>query len=343
MLPYTLLLIVVLLTLLIIKVSNNSKLRFLPFLIMGLFSGLRYGVGVDTDNYVLTFNYILNEKTTHYDIEIGFELIVKIVHYMGGNPQIVFLLFALTTNYFIYKFIINNSINYYISTVLFLCIGPFYLSTMNGMRQALAVSVFAFCLKFIIDRKPIKYFGVLSFFSIFHYSLILMLPLYWLFKSKINYKVLLLSIPFVILIFRFGLVNNFIQLIGYGNLLDFDSNTLGASYMLFLGISIFIIFITEKIKRPLENEIINLNMIYLSIYIVVVGLFVDSSMSIIFTRFNSYFFISLIILVPFVISRFKERELLNVLVIFISILLYYNTLISARTMIPYQFNFDLFY
>lgn len=341
MLPYIILLGIVFISLLFIKMSNNERLRYIPFFILSLYSGFRFQVGIDTVTYEKIFDYIINLPNYSYNIEWGYKILVIFVDKLGGTQQLVFLIFAFITNYLIYKYIINQSPNYYLSTIIYMCFGPLYLSSMNGMRQALAISVFVFSIKYITEKKPLKYIINLSFFSLFHSSLLLMIPFYWILKSKFNYLILFLTLPFVIVLFRIGIVDTLIQAIGYGNLLDFGLITLNAQYVLFLIMAMVITLIFYNLRVNSDYLRINLSLTYFSMYTILVGLFVNSAMNIIFTRFNLYFLFSNIVLIPFVIERFKEKNVIKLVLIIVLIIMYFNTIINSKTMLPFEFNLKL--
>ncbi len=74
--------------------------------------------------------------------------------------------------------------------------------TFNGLRQAIAVMIFFYAIKFFLEKEPLQYALLISIASLFHISVIIMLPFYFIKEVKFNQK--LVALLYIISIFLAG-------------------------------------------------------------------------------------------------------------------------------------------
>lgn len=346
---YLVLLAIIGLLLLIRKVvipKQKKHLSRLVCLTLIAFSGFRYFVGTDYEGYWKMFHKIVLDGR-YYNIEWGYYWLVKLVNAFGGTAQLVFLVFSIITIYFIYKFIEYFSENVELSWLVFICIGPYFLSTFNGMRQWLVVAVFAYSLRYIKEDNLKKYLALNIFGCLFHYSAVILLPMYWLLKIK-NFSVVKIVACYVAF-----------QMASIIGILDFVAERLYAtsylmgdaileldwSYYLFFVLAVGFIVLSYVLPHITDHNKIFKNLNALSGLTVFLALTTYDLSNMIFTRFNLYFFIGYIILIPNVINRFKDgaiRALAITGVVMLSIAYFLYLTSSASDLLPYQTNFDLF-
>ncbi|MGK0254609.1 MAG: hypothetical protein ACI9OE_002114 [Mariniflexile sp.] len=72
--------------------------------------------------------------------------------------------------------------------VFFLIILNYFAWSQQGIRQAVAISIFFYSLKFIVSKNIIKYTIAILLASLFHITVILLWPLYFIYKIKFNVK-----------------------------------------------------------------------------------------------------------------------------------------------------------
>ena len=194
MLPYILIIFFVMFWIWIEKESLNRKAFWVPLFILVLFASLRnYRVGTDTGTYVRNF---INKSDYHYfnfrdDVEIGYQLIEYSLLRVTHN---YFWLFFVTSFIvvFCYLYIFRkNSKDYTTSVFIFITLGT-YTFFFNGLRQGLAMAIFAFAIPYLITRNFYKYFLICIFASFFHTTALLMVPFYLLvnLNVKLLYKLL---------------------------------------------------------------------------------------------------------------------------------------------------------
>ncbi|MES2284311.1 MAG: EpsG family protein [Bacteroidota bacterium] len=341
---YIILLLFIIVLLLIGVVSNKNRILFLIFLVLSLFSGFRYDVGTDYMSYSKTFDYL---ESYNPFIELGFTYLLYFVKYIGGTQQLVFLIFAICTQFLFIKFIKTYSRFPLISTLTYICIGPFFLASLSGIRQYLAISIFLYSLKFIIEKKIIKYLLVIFFAAFFsHFSILLLIPFYFLLSEEISFKKKCVFIAITLV--GSWLLSAIISMTIYSRFLEVESKgyTINFTVYVFIIISIIILFFEKKNTDSKLTIFYNMN--FFSLLCMIVMLLNSGLTADIFLRTNNYFMVSYIVLIPSLVLQFKEVDTKMVFyTLYITVLLAYfyrNTMINGFEghLLPYSTNFNLF-
>lgn len=148
-------------------------------LLFALVSGIRWNVGVDHLAYLE--NYLIQQNFGRFvfEKEAGFELITNIMASAGFHYTFYFALLAFLQIFFIFR-AFKNERYLYPFLGLVIIFGPEYLSWMNGIRQMIVACVFVYAIKFIGQRKMLKYFIVILLASLMHKSAFILLPFYFI-------------------------------------------------------------------------------------------------------------------------------------------------------------------
>ncbi|MGL4673214.1 EpsG family protein [Cetobacterium sp.] len=144
--------------------------------------GLRSNIG---DTYFYRHSYdllILTGETTGY--EIGFIKLMELLSLLSSDSQILVFVVALICNFFILLCLAREATYFELTTYLYVTSG-YYLVTMNGMRQTMVAGVFLyFGIKFMKEKKMLHYLALIFLLTLFHKSVIFMLPVYFLAQEK---------------------------------------------------------------------------------------------------------------------------------------------------------------
>lgn len=345
--------ILILFTSLITYIVGNFSKKLGPFYLLALMLTLVAGfrgkfVGRDTEYYHDFFNSLLVDGYVR-SIENGYILLVKFIIAIGGTQQLIFLIFSGFTIYCFCKFILKFSNNPYLSILIFILVGPLYLSTFNQVRQYLAIGIFlAYLIPLIQKRKKIKYFLIVLATAYFiHTSAIILIPFYFILNKKIS---LIKKIGIIVI---FNLITSFIVSLILMTpyryfILIRDEIEVGKALFVFQIIISFLLLFTEKsILKLNENRRIFYNMAYFSIFMLL-PLFINKNMPVeIFIRMNNYFFPFVIILIPDFLEKFNKKSnqiLTFLLIILLSAYFYRNTIILGEfyNLVPYEINTNLF-
>lgn len=330
--------------------ANNKFWLIISILVMTLFAGLRAPtVGTDTGSYVRGFlNFTGNfDYTSALDIlthEPGYFLLQLIAHELSSEYWILLCLIAGVCYSLVIVTVGKHSQNKVLSLFIYITLG-YYTFCFNAARQAIALSIYITALSCISNGKFIRYVLTVFIAAMFHKSVVIALPLYFLFRMKYSWKSIgLLVIAGVgisrilpsLLVSASSLEDRYI-LYAYGQATG--------GYMLtffYVVLSLFFIFMRRKIPvRSLKSYDIYLQMLMCGsvIYLIVSlsGAYVE------LTRFAAYFQISSIFLFATVYNtNYKTISLPFLSLICIGCLVFFYIFITSMAgLIPYEFNPNL--
>lgn len=332
-------------------VKRKTIFLVIAFLILLFFSGFRYDVGVDWESYYNYFgkdfwamterfhtkemeplNMLLKELLMSYGMDSG--------SYWIWSMAVITLFFTLSGVYFLSK-------DCKMSILLYICMG-FFFFTLNGIRQHCAIAISFFSILFIQDRRLLPFLITTGIAIGFHYTAVLMLPLYFIANrtfSKYLYLILILcSIPlsFIlnsiisILAPLFGTYSVYADseyAMSNGNILSY----LKIIFPLFL-FSIIYKHYDKLIANKKERILLNMSTLSLIFSILFPGVLLGN-------RINYYFQLPLIVFIPLIASTLSigyKRAFITLCVCY-NIILCYVLLFSRQDVkiIPYNLNFDI--
>ncbi len=149
------------------------------FAILFLCSALRFCIGNDYWHYAQTAHevYVGGYVVT----EVGFNWMVRILYFLSGGEyyELVFAVFAFVTLYIFLKAFYEQSTDFTVSYFLFITLG-LYFQTYNTVRYYLALAIAMYAMRYVLNRDIIKFVFFILFASLFHKSVLLTIPVYWL-------------------------------------------------------------------------------------------------------------------------------------------------------------------
>lgn len=260
--------------------SRNAKLwAWLPIILFTLVFGLRYGVGVDYNNYVEVY-----EITEYYGsfmeiweserYEPGFTLLLYLCHYFDAPVYVLFSAMAFLEVFLLYKTFKDEGdvLVYIYATLLFTTIG--ITSFMNIIRHVVAFCFFIYSLQYIRDNKMIKYWICCLLALAFHKSAILLFPLYFIWikrKGILNRPVAELIAVLACFALSFvtrwqeilHMFDNLIILMGYEDYIDVAdemivNSKIGITRIFTLAANIVIILNSKHIKEYIQSDLLNI-------------------------------------------------------------------------------------
>ncbi|WP_298737836.1 EpsG family protein [uncultured Psychrobacter sp.] len=194
MLPYLLVLSFVLLWILLERKTLNRTAFWIPLIALSLFAGMRSSrVGTDSGTYTRDFRSGLDVYNFQFSegVEIGYQILeynlLKVTH----NYFWLFFITALIVAYCYLRIIKKYSANYWFSVFLFLTLGV-YTFFFNGLRQGVAMAIFALALPYLLERKLFPYLLICFLGSLFHTTALFMIPFYFLVNLRVKpfYKIM---------------------------------------------------------------------------------------------------------------------------------------------------------
>lgn len=236
----------------LLKDEPQAKERFylLAFMLILVLGFRGESVGRDTSSYHEIFD-LINLNRESYINEYGYVLISKITNFIGGTVQLVFLFFAILTIVFFCRFILRYSTNPYMSLLIFIFVGPYYLASFNQMRQYLAIAVFlGYLLPLIEKRRFIQFlFGAVltAFFS--HITVLLTIPLYFVLKKRWDFMTKLLIVVGFMLGIKFLTILILASPYGYFILARSEIELETTMFILQIFIAVIILLFEKKVEK----------------------------------------------------------------------------------------------
>ena len=302
------------------KTRRNTKIfMFMCSIAVIAIMGLRYEYtgSLDTHNYFLVFesaksstDFMEYMKETAFSEgvsvlgEPAFFAYVWLASRVLPGPRWFLLLSSAIVVTLTARFIKNNSDNYGISWMVFICLGPLTFA-MNAMRQVFAMSICLFAYDFAKEKKFIPFVLVVFLAFMFHKSAMIFILMYFIRNMRFNYKwvTFLAAASVAVLVFANNIAVFYDSVVGedYADAESFESG--GASTIIIYVAVILLAFVFSK--RLKEQKV------FVQLALVVFGFvlylcrFISSP---IYERISYYFFYFVMILTPSVVSDMNERD-----------------------------------
>lgn len=294
------------------------------FAVLLLFIGTRFETGPDLDVYhtyyrqsPLFWEALTNYKAYAY---IPVEPLYLLINAGAKSLGLTFNGYLLCYSFFfmipVFHVVRKYSVAPLISILVYYYYG--YFSGFSVLRQVMAAAVFFYGIQFIIERKLWKYILCMLLASCFHISALILIPLYFLVHKNFKAAHILILVFIAIILRQLG----FFKLISdvIGSLLSFSPITVllfqkfllysdagegfwGSVTMEWVGIIIFVLFNRRalEVNTPHFNIFFNIFVIGIMMY-AFFGAFGD------FGRIIIYFKLAYLILIPGLLSLFKDYK-----------------------------------
>lgn len=322
---------------------KKTSIRKFAHILLAVFSGFRYKVGVDYDNYISTFNWDIGYSVN----EPGFEFLINFLTKIGATPQMMFFIMAVVTQYFVYQTFKKSNKGFWLATIVYYCFSTFYIASFNGSRQYVAIAIAIWALKFVYERKYIQYFtSVIIAALCFHFTVLIFIPVYFYLLQDYSRKSIIIQIVAVIFGARF--LNIIVSYTPYLVYLERERDMpINDTVYLFTIVSFTLAFLSHKYKL-LKNDRVFINMNLLCLFSLILVLVQTSGMMIqMLLRINSYFLFAYLCILPKVVYSIRPqiRKIVQTLLIIAAFAYLVKTIVFGGvhySLVPYQMNFELF-
>lgn len=182
---------------------KNEKIELVLFVASGIllfFLAAFRKSGIDRDyyGYIEYFNDVLTRSFSI--IEPSFILITNVINRLNGNYLHLFIIYALL-GVFLKLYAINKLTHFRLLSVLIYFSSFFLLFEMTQIRAGVAAGLLLLCIIPIKERKLIQFLFLASLAFFFHYSAIVIFPLYFLNGNSLNRNIYIILIPISYLIY----------------------------------------------------------------------------------------------------------------------------------------------
>lgn len=321
----------------IFKNKNEKLCRVLPALALGtlflLYILADFEIFTDSKNYIEFFNIVKFDKSLQ-EFEIGWGILNIIVKFLFDDYWFLMFVFSIIVCT-AYYFSIKQISPYPTCSIFLLLTLGFWGMGGTVMRQGASMAISLCSLKYIFEKKPIKFYLMILLATLFHYSGIMFVILYPVSKLKIDKKYFIgLSIIMLLTILFGG------QMLGLVNKIFHKYYRVYKNSSVLLILGIIVVSVTETIyvrKFHNDDEKMKLlcHMTLLASILTTMSIYNYS-----FIRLSYYFLACQILLIPIIISKFeyKNRPYLLSIVI-LSAIFFYSVIIefNSGAMLPYKF------
>ena len=308
---------------------NNSRKGYLKtfkcfYTLLALLVAFRYGVGVDTSNYMAAYDEVppINNLEIEDFIRFRFQPFYLIINSLCKYITNNFVLLQIFQSILFYHslYLLLKKLNLRKFYILFIFYTYMYFSSgMAAMRESFALAFCMYGLNYYLCSRWIKYYILVFIGFMFHTGAIIffIFPFYKLFKKR-NLRNYLLFI--IGCCFAFSLITILQNLLG--NLIADGSisrySLIGGSINKINTIrNIIILWIIYMfcIKLKKAHNTYSMDIILLGATYVVMDLFSGSFLPILF-RFSSHFFIFFCCCTKIIIDNIHKKNLTSFFVIF---------------------------
>ncbi len=344
MIPYFILLFAVVLFSFVAKKAKNDKILyrsviFFIFLLLVLFAGLRDGsVGTDTNNYIGMFQ----SDRVYSSLEIGYLLLQETTRLFSNEYWVLLTLIAAIVVFFYYKTILILSRNHTISIFVFITLGT-YLFFFNGARQGLAAAIFSFAIVAVVNKDYKKYYLWVAVAFLFHKSVLVTLPFYYLLRKKYSLKnlvILLGSLLIMVLVFSQlltvlpdAMTSRYSQYIDRGR---GGGLLLTIFHVIILSYFIFMRQYISRSQKGIYDIYLNMVTIFTLIFVIVSVLGLDVNL----LRMSLYFSLGSILIWPIIFKTMRKKLKPLVMLFFIigHLMFFYIYIGKMSNLYPFSFN-----
>lgn len=204
------------------KLENYKIWRydiFIPIVLVSLLMGFRYQVGTDWEVYLSYYIDIKNFGISWQAIRTStLEPLYLLLNLCVTSLQVPYqIFFALVM--FLHLILLYKSFDKYVFLLplgIFFYVTTVFTTSLNIQRQTLSFCVFLFALRYILEGNFLKYACYILMASLFHYSAILLFPIYFLrlnwfrFLDRIWMQLLLYGVSFFLFDYFLEWIMNFV-------------------------------------------------------------------------------------------------------------------------------------
>lgn len=293
--------------------TNKYNCKVFATIIVFSVIGLRgVTVGADTLVYKNLYesNYIWGSN------EFGYTWLTMVCNEAGISFNSFLVIVAVFCAICFYMFVSKYSKDYIYSLIIFVGLGNFTMF-MTGLRQTIAISMITLALLEMMKNKWYLFFPLVLLASTFHYSAIVILPIYLLKFIKWNRKsilVIAISVWGVLLLFGneiFAVLNTYFPE-QYADSLIIAAGKYSLNFLVIaIEVSIFG-FCWFYLRHKNDNDNDAIWNILLVFQVLTVGLQLQAQSSLQIARIMYYFDVAKIVLIPKAITRVKKDEIFTI-------------------------------
>ncbi|MBE5758077.1 MAG: EpsG family protein [Clostridiales bacterium] len=337
----------------IVKSNTYKKiitLSFCIFMLMFVFRGS--SVGTDTKAYLEIYSQF-DLLTSKFKQEPIF-LLINFISKLLGCQFFVVLTLVFVVQYFGFYLLIRKVSPYPMCTLFFMFSLGIWGISVNGMRQFMAVGLFALAIYYLIKEENRLYFLACILATFCHASALVLIPIYFIKYIKLDFgKMLIIGVITIITIFALPYIIKMLSKIlttDYYNRYIVEGafkSEIGLYNLAYLVgmVAVFVWFFYIKTLIPNNSKDFAIYNIFLNLFFINVIVRLIATFSGFFplvSRFTMYFFWSIVFLIPYSIKYFQMAKLRKIYLPLLQVggivFFYFSAIIrNSNDVFPYKF------
>lgn len=283
-------------------------------------TSLRCGLGEDYARYIEKIEWYSNVSgNISFLDEPLFILIAKFINNTIWTPALFFLLMAILSLVGVFSFYNREENNYLPLTIIFFVLFPaLYFNTMNIVRQFAATGIFFFSLRYIENRKFLKYLLCVVLASSLHVSSLILIPFYFILAKPLSKKAtMIICIMGLVLFYSITPFLSFLDTANIYNVYLDTEDEMGSSSVIILYNVLLLLCLLRKKKQENSYDTISTNLL---LFLVILS---DLSFAnYYFYRLSVFFMPIAAYMLPKVIGDLFGRPLACITTVIISVALF---------------------
>ena len=322
--------------------EQNKKISFyINVFILTIVNGTVYekiGAGGDYDNYRAGFNAIL--ESTVPDSELGFHYLNLFIRNFTDDYSIAFFIFILIINFFILKIIYTYSKNIEFSLLMYVIMGGYFTAT-NITRQFVALAIYVYSIKYLVEKKYIKYL-IIGFIAFEMHTTAIIAVVISLIIKILDRKISEKYFIYVAIIHMTIIVEPIIRKIGMDLFYkEYENGAFfyGSSILHYVVQLSLVLFYMISIKKLNDSE----TKFFINLATVALGFTLLSQNMVLYARFASYFNIFHVLTIVNVMSEINDKKENRLIYYCITVgLLVYYLLLTRKSFVFESYIIDYF-
>lgn len=358
MLPYIILILLALLCAAtdIVPVKNRIVVVCPFILLMFMLAAFRDQIGGDYEMYKLFYSkvvgigdYLRGMYEPHYrskSFEGGFVVLsslIRSIDFTNGPCFFTFMIAVISFSIFLPS--LKEYTPYVFIAILFYMYKAYFWHDFTLARQAVAIAIFTFSIRYILRREYWKYIALNLIALSLHHSAVILLPLCFFANHRFSIKTILIIMLVAILMSFLGrplfdFCMRFADLFGMANrLASYSMNKATINPLNF--IEIFIIMFCTLFYRTYYEEKEPYFNIFFNLFFVSSFIIIAFSSFEIFSRFKEYFVVAYMVLVSYMVGHVESNRNRWLIFAFLSIYVVlgyfrYIIIFGNGNLIPYR-------
>ncbi len=326
------------------------------FVLFWLTAGLRFETGMDYFSYQTTYEqtFTLSQAAKYgrmgdFNMEPGYVFLSSIFKSMGAEINMMFLFISLITSLLLFTSFHRYINKYKFFALLVYFSFVYFILDMSGVRQAIAVNIFLYSIRFIYEKKLFKFLILIIAACFFHSSAMIGIIAYWIFNKKISSAFIITSTLFGLIIIALkiplmhlaveDILSLFMPDVIINKLVYYSDVDIVWALNIKVILNIIVLFVLLYNRENLSAKFPYFNIIINSLFCYVFFREILWESADINSRINFYFIFGLVMGIPLLLDLVNKKDNILGVFVFITFLCFYqcNSFFFLRSIWnPYQ-------